>query len=177
MSDAVLQSVDGHKFPVHRCVLAAGSGYLKTMFLGDFREARSNVKEPIVLKNVGSPCLSSLLGYIYTGKLNLTNKIVHEVLAGAHMMQLHDVIDTRVNHLIKRISTVTCFQTMSTAEKYDLSQVHKAVKNLILRKFSSLSKVPEFKEMPVAELCKYLVDDRLQGENRNFHDCEDMASI
>ena len=162
--DAVLQASDGQKFPVHRVVLSAANQYFKTMFSGSFKEARENTGDPIVLENVTSSCLSSVLGYTYSGKLKLTNKNVKDVLSGAHMMQLLDVVDACVDHLKKRISTVTCFQTLKTAETYDLTEVYKNAENFILSKFPSLSKNNDFNEMSVTKMCKYLADDRLQGE-------------
>ena len=64
--DAVLQASD---FPVHRVVLSAASQYFKTMFNGSFKEAVLGAREPVVLKNIPSSCLSSLLSYIYEVKL------------------------------------------------------------------------------------------------------------
>ena len=162
--DAILESSDGQQFPVHRCLLITTSSYFKAMFAGGFKEASQGLEQPVVLENVSSTCLSSLLNFLYSGKLKLTNKIVHEVLSAAHMMQPKLVVDACTEHMIKRMSTVTCFRNIEIAEGLELDAVKRAADNFILSNFVALSRTKEFRELPVSKLCRYLSDDRLEGE-------------
>jgi len=61
------------------------------MFLAGMKESRT---EKLELKNISSSVFSSLLHFIYTGQVFLTQTTVQEVLVAADMLGLPEVIDS-----------------------------------------------------------------------------------
>ena len=152
--DAILQTGDGEKFAVHRCVLVAASSYFRAMFCDSFEEAYQS--SSIVLENVSAKGFKPVLDCLYTGKLDLTDEIVYEVLSVAHMLQLEDIMKTCESHLRKNISADTILTNLKLAERYELSGHQKAIDTFILQNFVAISKHDNFKELTKNQLCKYL---------------------
>ena len=156
--------MDGKKFPVHRNVLMAVSPYFRAMFSSGFVEARSNAETPIDLPTITSVGLTSVLDCLYSGKLILSNESVYDVLPAAHMLQLTNVLESCVDFMIKGISNRTCFQNLKLAKEYELDELERLSDNFILDNFVKLVSSTEFKEMSTVEICRYLKDDKLKGQ-------------
>ena len=169
LCDAVLESADGEKFPVHRNVLAAASTYFKAMFCRGFNESESQKESPIVLQSVKSVGLEAALDFVYSGELTLSEECIVDVLAAAHMFELPVIIHTCTEYLIEHMSTITCFKYLNAAESYFLPDVTTAAERLIVNMFVELSITNEFKEMKKETLCRYLKDDNLKGEEIDIY--------
>ena len=154
--DAILQTGDGEKFAVHRCVLVAASSYFKAMFCASFEEAHQEMNSSIMMENISAIGFKPVLDCLYTGKLDLTNEIVYEVLFVAHMLQLGDILKSCESHLRKNISADTIQSNLRLAEKYGLSHHQKAIDTFILQNFEAISKHNDFKKLTKNQLCKYL---------------------
>ena len=164
LCDAVLETSDGETFPVHRNVLSAASTYFKAMFCGGFKESECNTKMPIVLHNVRSIGLKEVLNFVYSGVLSLNCDNVYEVLAAAHMFELHVILHTCTGFLIDKMSTATCFKSLQIAQSYLLPDVATAAEIYIVNNLVKMSDNIEFKEIRKEDLCRYLRDDSLTGE-------------
>ena len=162
--DGVLKMMDGKKFPVHRNVLMAVSLYFRAMFSSGFVEAWSNAETPIDLPMIMSVGLTSVLDCLYSGKLILSNESVYDVLPAAHMLQLTNMLESCVDFMIKGMSNRTCFQNLKLAKEYKLDELERLSDNFILDNFMKLISATEFKEMSTVEICRYLKDDKLKGQ-------------
>ena len=76
--DAVLVA-EGRKFPAHRLVLCACSPYFDRMFQPGFVEQEN---KEIQLQDFDAETLSTLLDYIYTSSITITEENVQDILIG-----------------------------------------------------------------------------------------------
>ena len=166
--DAILQTSDGQKFPVHRNVLTASSLYFKAMFSGGFMETKSSEK-PIVLESITSSSLRFVLDCLYLGALKLTDETVYDVFTAAHMLQLPDILQSCEDHLTKKMSVSTCFQSLRLSEMFELRKVRIASEKFILQNFAALSEHQDFLAMSRENLCKYLKSDQLKGKGIDIY--------
>ncbi|CAK8685837.1 unnamed protein product [Clavelina lepadiformis] len=73
----------GKQFPVHKCVVGSFSEYFKKMFTTKMRE--SNLNEGSV-EEVSGPTMTSIINFIYTSCIILTNDNVYDVLEAAEYL-------------------------------------------------------------------------------------------
>ena len=164
LCDAVLETTDGETFPVHRNVLSAASTYFKAMFCGGFKESECKTETPIVLHNIRSIGLKAVLDFVYSGVLSLNCNSVYEVLAAAHMFELHVILHTCTGFLIEKMSASTCFKSLQVAQSYLLQDVATAAEIYIVNNLVDMSNNVEFNEIRKEELCRYLRNDGLKGD-------------
>ena len=88
--DVTLQTQDGTGFPCHRLVLAAASGYFRTLFEGAFAESQAPV---IQLKDCDAAMAGRVVVYVYTGKVEFDG--VEDAAAVMEQAQFHQ-IDTLI---------------------------------------------------------------------------------
>ena len=102
-SDVVLVTKDGTRIPAHRVILVRCL-YFRAMFCGGMKEAR----ESEVKLEVEEDVLRVILGYIYTGNVELgllDVKLFFQILENARMMCFKDLEDSVRNHIMKIIQT------------------------------------------------------------------------
>ena len=149
---------EGKVIPAHRNVLAAASPFFYGMFTSDFKEKDDKV---INLENVTFDALEMVIDSIYKFKIKLTDRLVPEVFAAAHLMQISGIIEQCKKHLMEKMSKATCFTFLAIAEKYELKDVITRANECILGNFVDISESPEFKKISKDALCNYLSSDTL----------------
>lgn len=84
----------------HRSVLAAASPYFNAMFTSDVLEAK---RERIVIQSLDGDILASLLDFMYTGQIRVTNENVQELLIAGDMIELREVVEICTDHLVRQL--------------------------------------------------------------------------
>lgn len=70
-ADAKIVAADGRELAVHRCILAARSGFFKDVFCAKERSTvMLQMKEVAKDYDVGLEALGAVLGYLYSGRVN-----------------------------------------------------------------------------------------------------------
>ncbi len=155
-------NVEGRKLPAHKNVLASASPYFNSMFLRDFKESKDN---EVILEGISHTALETILGAIYTKKLKLNNTIVGEVMAGADFLQMDEIAEKCEQHMVTKLSNVTCFQFLKLCEKFNMEEGRAAANEYIIKHFTTLRKNKEFLSISKDALCSYLDHEELNPEN------------
>ena len=164
LCDGILKASDEQTFPVHRSVLVAASPYFKAMFISGFKEATTTKEMPIELPTVTSKGLGRVLDCLYSGKLELSNEFVYDVLPIAHMLQLTSILGSCEEFLIQEMNVQTCIRNVLLADEYQLHEIASAAKSFILRNFVKVSSTKDFVEITYEQPYKYLREERLTGK-------------
>ena len=97
--DVSLVSDDQKMMSAHKLVLSASSPYFKNVLTGNKHS------HPILcLMGVDSENLKTLLDFIYTGSICVTQENVQELLIGSDMIQLQEVVDICTQFLIDQVA-------------------------------------------------------------------------
>lgn len=73
MCDVILLADDGVKIPAHKVILSSSSQYFLSLFNADLREKNDQI---VPIKKIDSDILEIVVRYIYTFKLDVTEKNV-----------------------------------------------------------------------------------------------------
>lgn len=75
-------------FNAHKAVLSASSAYFEAMFRPGMSEEQ---KDLVTLHNLDPDILNLLIDFIYTGRVQISQGNVQELLSAADMLQLQEV--------------------------------------------------------------------------------------
>ncbi len=152
-------NIEGNILLAHKCVLSAASEFFRSIFLGDYKESK---KAEVEVKDVTHAAMQSILGAIYTKKLKLTNKTVVDLLSAADFLQIAEIAEKCEQHMIAKLTNVTCLQFLKLFDKYSLEQGQKAAHDFIVKNFKTISNNKDFLKVSKEAMCSYLCDGNLQ---------------
>ncbi|KAL3269337.1 hypothetical protein HHI36_008409 [Cryptolaemus montrouzieri] len=157
LTDVVLE-VGNEIFHAHRVVLAAASPYFKAMFTGGLSECE---KDNIKLEGVSATAMKILIHFIYTGKMNITENIVCQLLPAAAMLQVTVAIDACCAFLEKQLDPSNAIGIAAFAESHGCVNLCRKANQYIERHFPEVSQEEEFFQLNSAELVRLIKKDGL----------------
>lgn len=143
-------------------VLAAGGDYFRALLCGGLRESTEDV---VCLRGVNSRVIESMLGFIYTGQLQLGWSQIWELTDALFQFQLQGALSLCIDFLWDRMDESTCLDVLVLAETYGLVQLGQAAEEYILAHFQCISAGEKFKDVPCSLLGKLLQKDSLCVES------------
>ncbi len=172
LCDIELQ-VEGEMISAHRALLAAVSPYFKVLFSGGFKEVTQKVIE---IKGVSFNGLKGVIDCCYETTLDLNTDNLSDILSAATLVQISQIIDHCKVFMSDNLSELTCFLFLNLAEKFFMQDVKEKTVEYILRNFTTVRKVDEFKEISKDSLIQYLSHDHLNvkgDESEAFYAAKD----
>ncbi|XP_035687594.1 kelch repeat and BTB domain-containing protein 8-like isoform X1 [Branchiostoma floridae] len=112
LTDVVLE-VEGRSFPCHRAVLASCSPYFRGMFTSGYAEAR---QERISIQGVSEVAMATILGYAYTGCLQMEPDQVQAVMSAARLLQVDFVCCKAAEYMKNHLDVSNCADVLMYAD-------------------------------------------------------------
>ena len=107
------------------------------MFTGEMAE--SKLKE-ITIKEVDVTTLRSLIDYVYTATIDITEDNVQSLLPAASVLQLNDVRQACSNYLQQQLDVDNCLGIKVFAEMHSCNKLESAASVYSSHHFSEVSK-------------------------------------
>ncbi|KPP60482.1 kelch-like protein 40a-like [Scleropages formosus] len=155
--DCVLKIKD-REFPCHRLVLAASSPYFKAMFLSDLEEKK---KKEIVLEEVEPGIMGTILRYIYTSDINLTESNVQDIFTVANMFQIPSLFTVCISFLKQRLGLGNCLAVFRLGLLLDCPQLAIDARNFICERYQLIVRDQDFYQLGPSELAAIITCDTL----------------
>lgn len=157
-SDFTIESADGHKFKVHKVLLAAKSEVFKAMFTDEMAESKNGY---VRLIDVTKEDLQSVLEFIYSGSIiDMEGSNFFNLLQIADRFNLCGLFDLCQYVLSQQLTLDNVIDTLIIADMCNASTLKLAAMKVI-KKNNWIVKTDMFKEILnvdlVRELCEYLV--------------------
>ncbi|KAI1303668.1 Ring canal kelch -like protein [Halotydeus destructor] len=105
LCDVMLVTDDGLKIVAHRIVLASAIQYFNAMFVGSGDTCSTPLKyiesgqTEISIKNIDGQALNQIVAWCYTGRVDVNEHNVQQLLAGAKMLDTQDIVNTCVDYV------------------------------------------------------------------------------
>ncbi|XP_055387024.1 actin-binding protein IPP [Condylostylus longicornis] len=162
----LIGSVETKKFPAHRAVLSAASEYFEAMFRPELGLCEGKQKA-VVLPTIDSEVLNNLLDFIYTGKVDINQSNVQELLAAADMLQLHEVVEGCCEFLCRELHCTNALGILRFAETHNCHNLLKAAMNFICLNFPAITQEDEFLDTPQNLLSQLLTSENLRVDSES----------
>lgn len=85
-ADTNTEGNENHIIKAHRVILSSSSGYFEAMFGNDFNENKNKI---VKFHSINYNILKILINFIYTGKIEINQVNVQELLAGELSIKYH----------------------------------------------------------------------------------------
>lgn len=143
------------KFPCHKAVLAAASGYFDAMFSSAMTEAKSDTVSILELE---SNTLHYILKYIYGGAPGelITAGNVESVLQAANLFQIIPLKSECENFLIGELSSENCVGFWITGATYACEDLEKVAWRYIMTHFDQVRSSDELLKLQIDDFIKVL---------------------
>ncbi|XP_071171912.1 kelch-like protein 12 [Mytilus edulis] len=149
----------------HRSMLLIYSDYFKAMFTIGLSESSQSMPH-IQLDEASPEALKSLLLYMYTGSLSVTNDTVQDLIVLTDLLQMRDVKEQCFLYMEKSLDVTNCLGMWDFAETYGSTTLLVKAICLVKRRFPVIVKTEEFLNISSSRLGKILkFEDLSLGNN------------
>ncbi|XP_071941388.1 uncharacterized protein [Antedon mediterranea] len=160
LTDVVIRTRDGEEFPCHRLLLASTSCYFRAMFISDYQESLNGV---VNFYTIDSDSLRTVLNFLYTGSLTISNETIFKLLETADFLQIQSIIDLCVSELKKHISKETCVPLlMFSLRSNSFSDLKEFALKTLLNNFKDFVNTSSFPLLPKEIIFEILRSSKLR---------------
>ncbi|KAJ5079849.1 ankyrin repeat ph and sec7 domain containing protein secg-related [Anaeramoeba ignava] len=145
-------------FKTHKSILSSRSQYFKTLFKSKMKEYQEN---KLILKDVSSSILSSILNYLYSGKIEINLENVVEILIFSLKYLIDELIEISSNFIKKNFQIESIIDILKLSESMNLNQLLDSSYQFILENFEEFIKTPFFLELEENHLNSLLSSDQI----------------
>lgn len=135
-------------FAAHRGILAASSDYFQALFTTTMIEKNS---EKIDL-DVSSSIVNELLTFLYTGKTDVNEVNVIELLVAADYLVINELKELCADYLVDFLSNVTCIKIYTLALQCNCPVLRVKAERFILNNFVSVLENEDFHSLDCYQL-------------------------
>uniref|UniRef100_A0A8C5SB22 BTB domain-containing protein n=1 Tax=Laticauda laticaudata TaxID=8630 RepID=A0A8C5SB22_LATLA len=143
-------------FRVHKLVMSSCSGYFKNQLKKD-----PNLQQ-VVLDDISSLGLATIISYAYTGKLSLSLYTIGSTISTASHLQMYALLNMCSDFLIQEMNVENWMYIANMADTYNLGQIKDAARRFIREHFLEFSETEQFLKLTFEHLNELLMDDNLE---------------
>ncbi|CAM9498992.1 unnamed protein product, partial [Phaeothamnion confervicola] len=142
----------------HKCVLASASEYFSSCLTTAMQESQNGI---VNLDGIEGPVLEALVSFSYTGKINVSEASVLEVLVAANRLSMHSVVRQCGDFLLARMDAANALGIYGLASTYCIHSLRSRAEVYIHRNFDKVSESQEFLTVPFEQLHELLCSEAL----------------
>ncbi|KAJ5078901.1 hypothetical protein M0811_04624 [Anaeramoeba ignava] len=143
-------------FKTHKSILSSRSQYFKSLFKSKMKEYQEN---KLILKDVSSSILSSILNYFYSGKIEINLENAIEILIFSSKYLIDELTEICLNFIKNNLQIETIVDVLKLSESMNLNQLLNSSYKFISENFEEFIKTPFFLELEENHLNSILSND------------------
>ncbi|KAJ5070283.1 pep-cterm sorting domain-containing protein [Anaeramoeba ignava] len=145
-------------FKTHKSTLSSRSHYFKSLFKSKMKEFQEN---KLILQDVSSSILSSILNYFYSGKIEINLENAIEILIFSSKYLIDELIEFSSNFIKNNLQFETIVDVLKLSESMNLNQLLDSSYRFISENFDEFIKTSHFLELEENHLNLILSNDAL----------------
>lgn len=107
---------------VHKVILYSSSDYFKGLLRSDTKEARQN-EVKLDSSQVSLSAMTSILDFMYSGKLGITCENVQEIFIASSFLQIAEITNNCVEFIRRNIDIGNCLDVLTIADRYKIKEL------------------------------------------------------
>lgn len=148
----------------HRVVLSASSPYFEAMFRPDLGLSEGKQKT-VTLHSIDSCILKQLIEFIYTGKVEIDQKNVQELMAAADMLQINEVVDGCCEYLVRELHPSNALGILRFAEAHACETLIKSALTFVNTHFPDVALEQELLDIDHKMLTRLIASEALRVDS------------
>ncbi|XP_055503940.1 kelch repeat and BTB domain-containing protein 12 [Leucoraja erinacea] len=157
LTDVVLVT-QGSRFPCHRVLLAAFSPYFKAMFTCGLAECS---QREVALHDVQPESVVTILDYMYSSELHLTNANVQGVATMAYFLQMEGIFTACQKYMLDHMDASNCLGVYYFAKQLGAEELSEQASRYLHRHFAEVCLQEEVLEVEEHQLLPLICSDDL----------------
>ncbi|KAJ5073547.1 btb/poz domain-containing protein [Anaeramoeba ignava] len=145
-------------FKTHKSILSSRSEYFKSLFDSKMKEYQEN---KLILKDVSSPILFSILNYFYSGKIEINLENAVEILIFSSKYLIDELIEICSNFVKKNFQFETIVDILKLSESRNLNQLIDPCYQFIFENLKEFIKTSFFLELEENHLNSILSNNKI----------------
>ncbi|KAJ5070066.1 pep-cterm sorting domain-containing protein [Anaeramoeba ignava] len=146
-------------FKTHKSILSSRSEYFKSLFKSKMKEYQEN---KLILKDVSSSILSSILNYFYSGKIEINSENSIQILIFSSKYLIDELINVSSKFIKNNLEIETIVDILKLSDSRNLTKLLDYSYRFIFDNFNEFIKTPFFLELEENHLNLILSNDELQ---------------
>lgn len=163
MCDEFLK-VGGKCFSAHRILLCAASPYFQAMFTGGLVES---FEESVEISGIDANIFAAILDFIYSGRVNVDETNVEQLLPAAKMLQIEDIEMKCCEFLRHELDPSNCIGVYLFADAHCCTKLASDSVEYIHRNFVKVSSSEEFLGLDKERILTLLESEDLKVESED----------
>ncbi|KAJ5074924.1 pep-cterm sorting domain-containing protein [Anaeramoeba ignava] len=131
-------------FKTHKSILSSRSQYFKYLFKSKMKEYQEN---KMILKDFSSSILSSILNYLYSGKIEFNSENAIQILLFSSKYLIDELIETSSDFIKNNFQFENIVDILKLSESMNLNQLLDSSYRFISENFEKFIKTPFFLEL------------------------------
>lgn len=156
-------SHETHVIKAHRIVLSSSSSYFEAMFSNDVYN--ENKDKSVKLHSINYQILKTLIDFIYTGKIEIDQINVQELLAAADMLQLPDVVTGCAQYLCRELHPSNALGILRFAEAHNCKELAESANGFINSHFPEVAEHDEILEVSQQMLSRLISSELIRVDS------------
>ena len=158
LCDLTLVTREGKELMAHSNVLSAVSPFFHKLLQSDMKESHERI---VRLEEISGSVMEDVLGFIYTGTVEVTEENAEELVAAANYLLISSLKAISGRFLGQMMNHSNCISTFYLAEKYHCDELFTESKNFIQENFASVAFMDEFLSLESNEVERWLSNDEI----------------
>ncbi|XP_033726029.1 kelch-like protein 6 isoform X1 [Pecten maximus] len=151
-------------FHCHRLILVALSSYFEAMFNSGMKESISG---EIKFPDMNEDQFEMVLGYMYSGKINLVTENAMDILDIASILQIKSLQRICEEFLLPHLTKENCIKIWKISVLHSCDVLSEKSFQMMVKNFQDICKAEEFNELEAKELATILKEDDLNVESED----------
>ncbi|OCT78427.1 kelch repeat and BTB domain-containing protein 11 [Xenopus laevis] len=153
--DLIIEVTGGQRIQAHKSVLAGKSDYFRA------RMSRDILK----IKGLSYQTLWLLVDYIYSGRLEVSQENVVEVISGAKFLQMPCAVQCAMDSMRSQICLHNCYQVLHISKKQRLTELREAAYKFMSDNFLQVLREPKVYGRLTGPERELILQRRLDGKH------------
>ena len=146
--------IGSHKFPCHRNILGVASPYFRSLFIDS--ESGRFIKNVDLPQDVDRSIMEALLGYMYGGRIFISEGNAVEIFKGASFFKLQSLIEECSYVLVKFLTPENCLEIRDISLIHGQEKLHQRCQRFVCENFVKVAETTQFLELSTEEMEKAL---------------------
>ncbi|XP_078485267.1 kelch-like protein 2 [Ciona intestinalis] len=154
--------IEDEEYPVHQGILAARSEYFNAMFISKLKEG---FEKRVEIKESSKQCVERILGFLYSGKIELTVENIEETIGCAALMQIPDLLQVAAEYVNSIFNAENCISFRELAKLHSMDDLVKKADKYLLDHFRDVCLDESWNELSVEDVKMFISSEDVVVES------------